>query len=156
MSDHVTLDLSGLEPAQVAELLVFVQQLRAKPEPAADDESWRTAPSTGWERKHLDLLREHLKARGKSVQLAVLDQGIANGGWVPRQQVYDLGGYAENRRLNNWTAPILNFVEVLVAEHGLPADADQPILTEYGPGTGFRPATGFWVSLEIVRLGRQE
>lgn len=154
--DNITLDLAGLEPEQVTELLYFVRQLRAKTEPAGDEESWRNAPSTGWERRHLDLLREHLGSRGASVQLAVLDRGIANGGWVSRQEVYQLGGYSEKRRLNHWTNPILKFVDVLVSDHGLPADADDPIVTEYGPGTGFRPATGFWVAFEIVRLGRME
>ena len=74
--DNITFDLAGLEPDQVAELLVFVSQLRAKAEPAGDEESWRSAPSTGWERRHLDLLREHLSSRGASVQLAVLDREL--------------------------------------------------------------------------------
>jgi len=80
---------------------------------------------------HLDLLTAHLKERGKKVQLAAIERAIENGGFVSREEVYELGGYEPTRRLNNWTAPINNYSEVLVREHDLPDDADWPIETQY-------------------------
>jgi hypothetical protein len=59
-----------------------------------------------------------------------------------------------HRKLNNWTAPFKSIVAALVANPDLPDDADSPIEPEYGPGTGCRPALGFNVAPEIVRLMR--
>ncbi len=156
MSDSLTLDLAGLTSTQVGELVALTRRYRedaARPvEPA--DESWREATSTGWTKEHLDLLKANLRQRGKTVQLAALNRAIDNGGFISRDEVYELGGYERTRRLNNWTAPINNFCGVLAEKHGLPEDSDWPIETEYGPGTGFRPAVGFTVAPELVKLAR--
>ena len=157
MPDEIKLDLTDLKPGQVAGLL---EQARAYREENAvedrieDDGSWRDAVSTGWTKEHVDLLRENLRSRGKTVQLEAFDVAVKNGGFVSRDQVYAIGGYAPGRKLNNWTAPINNYSEVLAEKHGLPADADWPIETEYGEGSGYRPAIGFSVAPEIVKLLR--
>lgn len=156
MSDTLTLDLEGLLPHQVVSLLEQARDFRAQNTTTADvdDESWRDAESTGWTKKHVELLRANLKTRNKTVQLEAFDLAVKNGGFVSRDQVYAIGGYAPTRKLNNWTAPFSNFSDVLVEEHGLPEDAAWPIETDYGPGTGFRPAIGFAVAPEIVKLLR--
>lgn len=157
MPDEMKLDLTDLQPDQVANLLEQVREYREKnavEDRIEDDGSWRHAVSTGWTKQHVDLLRDNLKARGKTVQLEAFDTAVKNGGFVSREQVYAIGGYAPSRKLNNWTAPINNYSEVLVEKHGLAADADWPIETEYGEGTGYRPAIGFSVAPEIVKLLR--
>lgn len=120
----------------------------------ADDESWRSAPSPGWGAAHVDALRSALPDRGKPTPLVACDAAVENGGYVSRAEVFALGGYDQNRKLNNWTARFEVVVADLVAERGLPEDADLPMMPEYGPGTGFRPALGFNVAPEIVRILR--
>lgn len=157
MPDEIKLDLTDLLPGQVADLLERAREHREKnavDEHSEDDGSWRDAISTGWTREHVDLLRENLKQRGKTVQLDAFDAAVKNGGFVSRDEVYRIGGYLPSRKLNNWTAPINNFSESLVATHGLPDDAAWPIETEYGEGSGYRPAIGFTVAPEIVKLLR--
>lgn len=158
MADSLTLDIEGLTPDQVAHLVKVAQEMREDnqlEEIDWDDESWRDAPSTGWTAEHVELLRAALFERGKPTQLAAFDAAVENGGYVPRKEVYELGGYAPTRKLNNWTAPFKAIVAELVAHHGLPEAAAQPMEPEYGPGTGFRPALGFNVAPEIVRLARE-
>ena len=75
-------------------------------------------------------------------------------GQYEREEVYAIGGYAPTRKLNNWTLPFSNFCDVLVQEHGLPDSAAWPVVTEYGEGAGYRPAIGFSVAPEIVKLMR--
>ncbi len=157
MADELKLNLTDLQPGQVADLLEQVREYREKnaiDERSEDDGSWREAESTGWTREHVELLRDHLKQRGKTVQLDAFDAAVRNGGFVSRDEVYRLGGYQPSRKLNNWTAPINNFSETLVQTHGLPEDAAWPIVTEYGEGSGYRPAIGFSVAPEIVKLLR--
>lgn len=158
MRDTLTVDVSGFRAEYVADVLALVQRYRSQStaNTAADDESWRTAKSTGWTKQHLELLRAHLKSRGKTVQLAAVNRAVENGGFVSREEIYSLGGYSPTRKLNNWSVPINNFSEVLVERYGLPAEADWPIETEYGEGTGYRPAIGFNVAPELVRLARTE
>ena len=160
--ESLTLDVSDLTPSQVAQLLEFARQLSTEgggESPGGDevdDEAWRTAPSTGWTLKHVELLREHLKSRGKTVQLNAFDQAIARGGFISRDSVYRIGGYDPARRLNNWTAPFTVASNYLEDEHGLPSTADWPIETEYGDGgPQYRPAIGFRVTAEIVKLVRE-
>lgn len=158
MSDTITVDVDGLSAIQVGEIVETVRRLReqnAVTEHEQDDETWRDAPSTGWTLEHVEELRANLKARGKTVQLEAFDLAIKNGGFVSREQVYAIGGYAPTRKLNNWTAPINNFSETLVETSGLPQKADYPIETAYGEGTGYRPAIGFTVAPEIVKLVRE-
>lgn len=156
MTDSITLDVEGLTATQVAEIIDRVRAMREQPADAAedDDDSWADAPSTGWTVEHVDLLRAALFNRGKAAQLAAFDSAIERGGYVSRAVVFDLGGYDEGRKLNNWTAPFKAVVADLVANHGLPVGAVAPIEPNYGPGTGYRPAAGFDVAPEIVRLKR--
>jgi len=161
MKDSMKIDVTQLEPDQVSDVLARVRHYRSINQAAADggnvrvdDESWQQAAFTGWTTEHVNLLRAHLNSRGKPVQLEAFDLAVKNGGFVSREEVYALGSYAPTRKLNNWTAPVNNYFQELVAHHGLPEDADLPIETEYGPGTGYRPAIGFSVAPEIVKLVR--
>ncbi len=158
MTDTLALDIEGLTPDQVARLVELTRNMREDntlEEINLDDESWRDAPSTGWTLEHVESLRAALFNRGKPTQLAAFDTAIENGGYVSRAEVYELGNYDPDRKLNNWTAPFKAIVADLVANHDLPEDADLPMEPEYGQGTGYRPALGFNVAPEIVRLKRE-
>lgn len=154
--ESLTLDISDLTPEQVSSVLEFARSLAEdRPVEDVDDESWRTASSTGWTLDHIDLLRDHLRNRGKTVQLMVFDEAIRCGGFIPREAVYKIGGYDPGRRLNNWTAPFTVATNYLVDDCELPEDADWPVETEYGDGgPQYRPAIGFRVLPEIVKLAR--
>lgn len=159
MTDTLKIKIRGWQPQHVAELLELVAVTRSRIASGADgpsdDGSWRDAVSTGWTLAHVKLLRGHLADRHKTVQLQAFDLAIKNGGSVSREQVFTIGAYAPERKLNNWTAPINNFADVLVEKHGLPEDAEWPIETDYEPGSGFKPARGFLVAPEIVKLVRE-
>lgn len=158
MTNSLTLDLVDLTPAQVAEILEFVESLREVviDEREVDDESWRDAESTGWTRKHVKLMCGHLEERGKDVQRKAFDLAIKQGGFVSRASVYRLGGYDDSRRLNNWTAPFTVAADWLEDEHQLPATAEYPVRAVYDEDVkGFQRALGFEVLPEIVKLVRE-
>lgn len=154
MNDSLTIDISGLTPDQVMQVLTSLQTIRNGNSSRQDevDESWRTAVSTGWTHAHLDTLREKLSARGKNTQLAAFDAAIKNGGFISRNDVFTIGEYAQDRKLNNWTAPFRNIATELVDEHGLPEGASLPMWADYIQGSGYRQTRGFLVAPEIVRL----
>lgn len=158
--ESLTLDVAELSPEQVAELLAFARSLAldgpALEERELDDESWRDAELTGWELRHVELLREHLASRGKVVQLGAFDLAIEQGGFVSRASVYRLGEYESSRRLNNWTAPFIVASDWLEDEHGLPSDTLYPVSAVYNEDiSGYQRALGFEVLPEIVRLVRE-
>jgi hypothetical protein len=154
----LTIPLDKLEPDQIADIVARVRAYEAgnlvvQP---VDDESWRNAESTGWTRALIDALRSKLTAHGATAQLAAFDRAIANGGFVSRAEVYALAGYPPERQLKNWTSPVTSAQAALVASAGLPEDATPALETDYGPGRGFRPAIGFNVAPEIVKIMRED
>jgi len=157
-NDNLKIDLVGITPEGVAEVLTLVHRLRedgtnAMPEDTGE-ELWRTAASSGWTSEHLEGMRAALLKGKKTVQLAALDRAIANGGYITRAEVYEIGGYPADRKLNNWTSPFDSVVHELVSSHGLPEDAESPIVPDYGTGSGWRRAHGFEVAPELVKLAR--
>ncbi|WP_345063581.1 hypothetical protein [Leifsonia kafniensis] len=157
MNDVLTLDIGGISSTQVAQLLEMVRAMRA-PETDRpvfeDDERWRNAESTGWTPEHVQALRDKLASRGNTVQLAAFDEAIANGGFLSRAELYDIGEYGAERRLNQWSTAFIIIQKELVADHALPKDAADAMLPDYGPGTGYRRLRGYSVAPEIVRLAR--
>lgn len=149
MVDSITLDIGALRPDQVAQLLELVEQLRleAAAPAAAEDE----VEPTGWSYDLVQALRSDLKERGNTVQLAVFDAAIYNGGYVSRAKVYELGNYAQSRRLTRWTVPVKKAQE-WITKQGLPHDAESAIEPVYAPGSGYKQALGFRVPAEIVQL----
>jgi hypothetical protein len=157
MTDSLTLDLSDLEPDAVALILRQVRELRGDAiaiagEVAAD---WKQAVSTGWTYDTAMWLRRALRERGAEVQLKAFDRAIENGGFVSRAEVYALGGYAANRQLKNWTSPVSSAQKEVQMHSALPETAAPAMVTNYGAGKGFRPAKGFDVAPEIVKLIRE-
>lgn len=158
MTDTLTLNIEDLNPDQVAQVLAYVRAMRTRTPSMAEfvpDESyWRDAPSTGWTREHVEVLRRALAARGKDVQLAAFDAAIENGGFMSRADLYVLGGYEPTRKLNNWTTPFRNIKTELIAEAGLPEDAEHSMEFDYPRAPGYVAARGLVVAPEIVRLVR--
>jgi hypothetical protein len=153
----LTIPLDNLEPEQISDIVARVRayEVSNRAGEPVDDESWRNAESTGWTLPLIDALRAKLTAHGASAQLAAFDRAIANGGFVSRAEVFALAGYPPERQLKNWTTPVTSAQAALVASAGLPEDAAPALETDYGPGRGFRPAIGFNVAPEIVKLVRE-
>ncbi|MCW2638797.1 MAG: hypothetical protein JWP76_1103 [Dactylosporangium sp.] len=155
----LTFDADRLNPEQVTDLVTryraYIAVNDSETPAPVDDESWRTAESTGWTLDAVEKLRARLTAHGATAQLAALERAVANGGFVSRAEVYSLAGYAPSRQLKNWTSPVTGAQAALVAAGDLPEDAAAALETEYGPGRGFRPAIGFNVAPEIVKLLRE-
>ena len=157
MTDTLTLDVEGLTPDQVARLLAIARDMRGEGAPERDEndnELWRDAPDTGWTLESVEALRHALSERGKSTQLAALDAAIKNNGYLTRADLYDLGGYDQDRRLNNWDAPFRNIVADLIADKTLPDGAVFPIKFDFPIAPGYVAARGLIVAPEIVRLKR--
>lgn len=156
----LTFDADRLRPEQVTDLVTryraYVAVNESETAVAVDDESWRTADSTGWTLDAINKLRDRLRSHGATAQLAGFERAVANGGHVARAEVYALAGYAPERQLKNWTSPVNGAQVALVASGDLPEDAAAALETDYGPGRGFRPAVGFNVAPEIVKLLRAE
>jgi hypothetical protein len=100
-------------------------------------------------------LRRALRERGAEAQLKAFERAIDNGGFVSRAEVYALAGYPATRQLKGWTSPIVAAQEEVVLHGSLSDDAAPAMVTNYGVGTGYRPAKGFDVAPEIVKLVRE-
>ena len=122
-----------------------------------DDGQWRDAPSTGWTKELAQLLLEYLEQGGYRVQADGMRQGVANGGFLPRVQIYEIGGYPQERRLNHWSTPFGTVMRTLVERHGLPTDAAEAMTTRYDESiSGYQRTLGYEVAPEIVRVMRQD
>ncbi|MGW9737127.1 hypothetical protein ACUXPL_000123 [Micrococcus sp. 140720015-1] len=122
-----------------------------------DDGRWRDAPATGWTKELVQLLLKYLEEGGSGVQAEGMRQGIANGGFLPRVQIYEIGGYPPERRLNHWSTPFGTTMRTLVERHGLPAEAADAMTTRYDESiSSYQRTLGYDVAPEIVRLMRQD
>ena len=72
------------------------------PPTAADDLS--EVASTGWTREVYGAIVAEL-FQGHGVQAKAIMTAVNNGGFVSRDEVYELGGYAQNRSLKGFTRP---------------------------------------------------
>lgn len=158
MPDALTLDISGLTPEHVAELLTHVRSMREEQVPSTEsfaDTSWVNAVSTGWTLNLVFLVRENLRRRGNDVQLEAFNQAISNGGLISRDEIFRIGGYEPDRQLKNWTKPLRTITADLIERDSLPKDAEFPMEAAYTEGTGYRQAHAFRVAPEIVRLVKE-
>lgn len=77
--------------------------------------------------------------------------GLAAGGYVTREQVYEIGNYPDSRSLKGLTRSINRIVGEMRGSGEIPTDAANPFVPAYDPVTG--RAVGFRVPPEIVALG---
>jgi hypothetical protein len=92
-----------------------------------------------------------LEAEGK-VQAAAIRRAAANGGFVSRDDIYDLGGYEEGRTLRGFTRPANRVTQELRTAALIPESAPDPLEAEYDPGFSWVLAKGFRVPAQLVDL----
>lgn len=101
----------------------------------------------GWTPSTVSHLLAQLRAVGGQVQASVIEAAAASGGWISREQVFDLGGYDEARHLKGFTRPVRSVVEDMVESGLLSETAEMPLVPTY-PGPG--KADGFEVPDGVV------
>lgn len=149
MSSAIIVDTEELDPGTVEKLraaiaVVLAEAAAFEPDPAA---------VLGWSPAAVVEFGVRLAARYRTVQLAALRHAADNGGWVDRNTVYELGGYAPSRSLNGFTKPVSGVMRELAAEGMLPADAASPLVPRYDPAvSSFQRAQGFDMPAELAVL----
>lgn len=134
----------GVEAAEATTLSPFVE---------SDADAPAAVESSGWTAEaYVEAITALLPKN--LVQAKVIMAGIKNGdGYVPREDVYVLGGYPETRTLKGFTRPVNRVVEDLELSGSLPSDAVDLLATVYDPAVkSFQRALGFQVPLEIVKI----
>ncbi len=101
-----------------------------------------------WTSEALGRLLQLLRDEGWA-QADMIEQAIAHGGRISREQVMDLGGYDEARTLRGITRPVSRLVRQLEDEGLLPHDALPAFVPDYERGV---VAQSFTVPDEFRRL----
>jgi hypothetical protein len=116
--------------------------------------SERTDPLTdgGWEIDSLCMLLDELQSQAP-VQETAIRAAAESGGFISREDVYELAGYSEDRSLRGFTRPITRIANSFKAEGLIPHDAAPILRTMYGkesPGSGW--ASGFAIDERVLGL----
>lgn len=149
--------MTGQEVARLHETVErFLSQIRRNPSPSVALTQMRTnVVTTGWTSGHVALLLELLTRADRMVQRECIE-GCDAAGFIPRELIYQIGGYDPERRLNRWTVPIDAAVAKLKQDHGLPQDAADPVTADYPVSKSYVAARGYTVAAEIVAVLREE
>ncbi|MER5703391.1 PIN domain-containing protein [Micromonospora sp. NPDC002296] len=101
-----------------------------------------------WSWEQFEILLSRLEESGYPLRAKVLREAAEDpNGFVPRQRVYELGKYPEDRLLVGFTRPIMGAVRDLVASGSLPEGLEPALRAHYlRPGK----AEGFVVPRSIV------
>lgn len=110
-----------------------------------------TSRLPGWTTENVSRLLERLTTEG-SVQAAVIRMAIANGGFVSRDQVYEIGSYGPDRTLRGFTRPPRRVMQSLQDEGVLADGVDEPMETVYDPKQSYVVAAGFRVPREFLAI----
>ena len=124
---------------------------------SVEDESEAAQSTSGWT---VDAIAELLDAleREAEVQYRVLLEAALTDGDVPRDRVYQIGGYEESRTLRGFTRPIRRISKRLIGQGSLDNSAIDILKPQYPPewnGT----AASFRVPesvLELLRVAASE
>lgn len=143
-------------------LLEFADALAVRVAPSSLEDVERAARSdraseadpglTGWTREALAKLLRWLSVQAP-VQEASIRYAADNGGFTPREVVYQLGEYDPDRQLKGFTRPVNRLAQQLRDAGDIPEEAVDVLVPVYEQGTyGFGWADGFLVPNEIIAL----
>lgn len=104
-----------------------------------------------WNTHALSVALELLDSRAP-VQAAAIREAIERGGFVPREVVYELGGYNEERTLRGFTRPANRITQELRDRAILPSSARDILVAVYDPQVNPVQASGFRVPSELLSL----
>jgi len=105
----------------------------------------------GWTQSAVSELLETLSFRSP-VQSAAIRFAAAHHGFIDRDKVYEIGGYAEKRTLKGFTRPVTRTVQEMKDSGTLPGDAVDVLETVYDPAYSYVQASGFSVPTQLVPL----
>jgi hypothetical protein len=105
----------------------------------------------GWSREAVSTLLDDLSFRAP-VQCAAIRFAADNGGFVSREEVYELGGYDENRTLKGFTRPANRLAQEMRSSGILPEGTVDVLEPVYDPASGTGQVSGFAVAQQLVPL----
>ncbi|MEU8422158.1 hypothetical protein AB0C15_14910 [Micromonospora sp. NPDC048835] len=107
----------------------------------------------GWTKAALTRLLSRLSVERGWVVAKAFEAAVANGGFVSRETVYELGGYDPSRQLKGFTRPIKRIAQLMRDRGEIASDAINPFYPDYDPNVaGYQPARGFIVPSTLVAL----
>lgn len=119
----------------------------------AEGESKTEEPiDCGWTARSLGMLLRRLSTEGP-VQEAVIRLAAEQGGFVSREEVYELGEYDAERSLRGFTRPVSRIAQELRDAGVVPDNAVDVLLPVYDPTiSSFQKASGFRIPQELIPL----
>lgn len=117
-------------------------------EPAT--EATESRQPRGWTLSAVDQLLDLLD-REAPIQAAVIRAAAANGGTVPRERVYEIGGFTPKRMLRGFTRPVRRCARRLQELGELDLDAPDMLTPRYDSGV---QASAFEIPADVVELLR--
>lgn len=112
----------------------------------------RTDPDESvWSGRAVDELLDRLDAEG-AVQADVIRRAAELGGIIDREDIYEMAGYDESRRLSGFSKPVFRITNELVADGLLAVDA-VPMLTPIWAGG---VAVQYEIPIEVAEMLCQE
>ncbi|MFD3706396.1 PIN-like domain-containing protein [Nocardia sp. NPDC058658] len=106
----------------------------------------------GWNRVGVVRLIDELRD-AYPVQYAAIREAGLNGGYITRDQVYDLANYSPNRSLRGFTRPIQRIAKNLKDEEVIPYYSQPALSPEYDySATGNNQAVAFRLSIEFMDI----
>lgn len=134
-----------------------VERVEAESDGASALSAWGTdkeAPNGGgWTRDAIHTLITRLRRIGADVQASVIIHAIGGGGFITRDEIYEIGHYEETRQLKGFTRPVNRLSQDMRDNGEISADAVSVLVPVYDEmARGFGWVDGFSVPNEIVAL----
>lgn len=82
----------------------------------------------------------------------VIRRAIEQGGYVSREEVYEIGGYNQNRMLTGWTRPIRTWTQYLRDKGEIPSNEGTTDVLEVQYERGDGRARGFKIPEPMMEL----
>lgn len=145
----ITIDVTGYPQHVRQRILQAIGRVLAE----ADSES-RVPGPVAWTKEAYEKAMIMLAGSKAEVQMEAVRRAILNGGSITRSEVYELGGYPEERQLKGFTRPANRATQALRDSGDLPDEADELLEAIYDMSIkGYQQARGFRVPQELVALG---
>jgi len=134
-----------------------ILRVEVRDESVQDIERVSEAENGGWTTEAVGQFLARLTHEGWTAQEQAIRIAALRGGFVEREIVYSLGGYAEDRSLRGFTRPINRITREFRAQGIVPESAIDILVTEYGtkPDLPAGWTSGFTVPDVLVPLIRE-
>ena len=137
-----------LRPLQLIEQAAILN-VSVSPEAATDVARADREPRRAfWTRAAVAELLRRLDAEGRE-QADVIRAAAEHGGVITREEIYDIGGYAEERMLRGFTRPSARITRDLQSEGLLDDEVESALTPQYDGGV---TAVRFEIPLEVVEI----